>query len=50
MYLKYSRWPPWYEETAMPGRLLQRRGDDLLDRAVVAEMDDSTRRLQDCGA
>ena len=40
MYLKYSTWPPWYELIAMPLHvLLQRRRDDLVDRAVVAEVD-----------
>src|SRR4030095_429988 len=38
MYLKNSTCPPWYELIDMPV-FLQRRRDDLLDRAVVTQMD-----------
>ncbi len=41
MYLKYSTWPPWYDDSAMRvGVFLQRRAHDVLDCAVVAEVDD----------
>ena len=41
MYLKYSTWPPWYERDGDALHvLLDRGGDDLVDRAVVAEVDD----------
>ena len=49
MYLKYSTCPPWYELTAIRVGVLVHRGhDDLLDRAVVPEVDDlGARRLED---
>ena len=49
MYLKYSTCPPWYELTAIAWASSWNRGDDdLLDRAIVSEMDDlGARRLED---
>ena len=39
-YSKYSTCPPWYDETATPWDvLLEGRVHDLLDRAVVTEVD-----------
>ena len=38
--MKYSTWPPWYELIGHALHvLLDRGGDDLVDRAVVAEVD-----------
>jgi hypothetical protein len=31
MYLKYSTWPPWYDDTRSVGVFLQRGAHDILD-------------------